>query len=141
MAVWADRQRGGWQDESQRAKAQTDESKMGRVGFRGPLGVFRARGFSLRLLLLARRLLRSVQVRDLDVEFQVGTGDPEATGPLFGVIGPGVALARSGFSPNINIEPNFVEETFEGHVSGAVRVSVKLVRLSHSPRHQARFER
>ena len=49
--------------------------------------MFRARGFSGRLLLLARRLLLSVQVRDLDVEFQVGTGDPEATGLLLGVIG------------------------------------------------------
>ena len=92
------------------------------------MAVLRARGFSGRLLLLARRLLQSVQVRDVDVEFQVGTGDPAETGLLFAVIGPSVALARSGFSPNIRIEPNFVEETFEGHARGAARVyPIKLI--------------
>ena len=69
------------------------------------------RSFRRSLLLLARRLVRSVQVRDVDVEFQVGTGDPAETGLLYAVIGPSLALARSGFSPNIRIEPNFVEET------------------------------
>lgn len=109
-------------------KPKQTKAKKGRGGFRGPLAVFRARGFSGRLLLLARRLLRSVQVRDVDVEFQVGTGDPAATGPLFGVIGPSVALARSGFSPNIKVEPNFGEETFEGHARGALRVyPIKLI--------------
>ncbi len=90
--------------------------------------MFSARGFSGRLLLLVRRLARSVQLRDVDVDFQIGTGDPLETGLLFGVIGPSVALARSSFSPNITIEPNFVEETFEGHARGAVRVyPIKLI--------------
>ena len=90
--------------------------------------MFKARGFSGRLLLLITRLVRSVQVRDLDVEFQVGTGDPAEMGLLYGLIGPSVALAQSRFSPNIRIEPNFVEETFEGHARGAVRVyPIKLI--------------
>ena len=84
---------GGKKKASEKKPKQT-KAKMGWVGFRGPLGVFRARGFSGRILLLARRLLRSVQVRDVDLEFHVGTGDPAATGLLFGVIGPNVALAR-----------------------------------------------
>ena len=87
----------------------------------GPLAMFRARGFSGRLFLLARRLARSVQVRDVDVKFQVGTGDPAETGQLYGLIGPGLRLARSSFSPNIRVDPNFVEETFQGHARGAVR--------------------
>jgi len=58
----------------------------------------------------------------------MGQEIPKRRGLLLGVIGPGVALARSGFSPNIRIEPDFVEETFEGHARGAVRVyPVKLV--------------
>ena len=109
-------------------KPKEMKAKKGRRSFRGPLAVFRARGFSGRLLLLARRLVRSVQVRDVDVEFQVGTGDPVETALLFGVIGPSVALARSRFSPNIRIEPNFVEETFEGHARGTLRVyPIKLI--------------
>ncbi len=117
---------GGKKDREKKHKEM--KAKKGRGSFRGPLAVFRARGFSGRLLLLARRLVRSVQVRDVDVEFQVGTGDPAETGLLFGVIGPSAALARSGFSSNIRIEPNFVEETFEGHARGAVRVyPIKLI--------------
>ena len=109
-------------------KPKETKAKKGRRSFRGPLAVFRARGFSGRLLLLARRLVLSVQVRDVDVEFQVGTGDPVETALLFGVIRPSVALARSRFSPNIRIEPNFVEETFEGHARGALRVyPIKLI--------------
>ncbi len=109
-------------------KPKTMKEKKGRRSFRRPLAVFKARGFSGRLLLLARRLVKSVQVRDVDVEFQVGTGDPAETGLLYGVIWPCVALAQSGSSPNIKIEPNFVEETFEGHARGAVRVyPIKLI--------------
>ena len=112
----------GGEKKGREKKPKEMKAKKGRRSFRGPLAVFRARGFSGRLLLLARRLLRSVQVRDVDVELQVGTGDPAETGLLYSVIGPSVALARSGISPNIRIEPNFVEETFEGHVRGFVRV-------------------
>ena len=118
----------GGQKKGREKKPKEMKPKKGLRSFRGPLAVFRARGFSGRLLLLAKRLVRSVQVRDVDVEFQVGTGDPAETGLLYGIIGPSVALARSGFSPNIRIEPNFVEETFEGHARGAVRVyPIKLI--------------
>ena len=85
------------------------------------MAAFRARGFSGKILRFASRLVRSVQVRDVDVELQIGTGDPAETGLLFAVIGPSLALA-SGSSPNIRIEPNFVEETLEGHARGTVRV-------------------
>ena len=118
----------GGETKGREKKPKEMKAKKGRRSFRGPLAVFRARGFSARLLLLARRLVRSVQVRDVDIEFRVGTGDPMETGLLFGVIRPGVALAQSGISPNIRIEPNFVEETFEGHARGALRVyPIKLV--------------
>jgi len=118
----------GGENKGQEKKPKEMKEKRRRRNFRGPLAVFRARGFSGRLLLLARRLVRSVQVRDVDIELQVGTGDPAETGLLYGVIWPCVALARSGFSPNIRIEPNFVEETFEGHARGAVRVyPIKLI--------------
>ena len=118
----------GGEKKGREKKPKEMKAKKGRRSFRGPLAVFRARGFSARLLLLARCLVRSVQVRDVDIEFRVGTGDPMETGLLFGVIRPGVALARSGISPNIRIEPNFVEETFEGHARAAVRVyPIKLI--------------
>jgi len=118
----------GGEEKGRRKKPKKMKAKKGWRSFRGSLAVFEARGLSERLLLLARRLVRSVQVRDVDVEFQVGTGDPAETGLLYGVIWPSVALARSGFLPNLRIEPNFVQETFEGHARGAVRVyPIKLI--------------
>ncbi len=118
----------GGEKKGRERKPKEMKAKKGRTSFRGPLAMFRATGFSGRLLLLARRLVRSVQVRDLDVEFQVGTGDPAETGLLYGLIWPGVALAQSGSSPKVKIELNFVEETFEGHARGAVRVyPIKLI--------------
>ena len=102
-------------------KSPRRRRQKGQMSLGGPLAMFRARGFSGRLFLLARRLARSVQVRDVDVKFQVGTGDPAETGQLYGLIGPGLRLARSSFSPNIRVDPNFVEETFQGHARGAVR--------------------
>ena len=118
----------GGEKKGREKKPKEMKVKKGRGSFRGPLAVFRARGFSGRLLLLASRLVRSVRVRDVDVEFQMGTGDPAETGLLYGVIWPCVALARSSISPNIRIEPNFVEETFEGHARAAVRVyPIKLI--------------
>ena len=123
-------------------KSKTMKEKNGRRGFRGPLAMFRARGFSGRLLLLARRLVKSVQVRNVDVEFQVGTGNPAETGLLYGVIGPSVALAGSSLSPNIRVKPHFVEETFQGHARGVVRVyPIKLMpSLIALPCHQPRSE-
>lgn len=97
------------------------EIKKRRGSIRGPMAAFRARGFSGKILRFAIRLVRSVQLRDLDVELQIGTGDPAETGLLFAVIRPSLALA-TGSSPNIRIEPNFFEEIFEGHAKGTVRV-------------------
>ena len=102
-------------------KPEEMKAKKGRGSIRGPMAAFRARGFSGKILRFANRLVRSVQVRDVDVELQIGTGDPAETGLLFAVIGPCLALAASS-SPNIRIEPNFVEETLEGHARGTVRV-------------------
>ena len=72
--------------------------------------------------------VRSVHLRDVEVELPVGTGDPTETGLLFGIILPSLGLPRSSFSPDICIEPTFVEETFEVHARVAVRVySIKLI--------------
>ena len=118
----------GGEKKNREKKPKQMIAKKRRWSFRRPLAVFRARGFSGRLLLLARRLIRSVHLRDVDVELQLGTGDPAETGLLFGIILPSLGLTRSGFSPDICIEPNFVEETFEGHARVAVRVyPIKLI--------------
>ena len=118
----------GGEKRGRERKPKKMKAKMGRRSFPESLAVLRARGFAGRLFLLARRLVRLVQVRDLDIDFHFGTGDPAETGLLYGVIGPSVDLASSGLSANIRIEPNFVEEIFEGHARAAVRVyPIKLI--------------
>ena len=102
-------------------KPKDKKAKKGLKSIRGPLAIFKARGLSGRLFLLARRLARSVQVRNVDIKFQVGTGDAAETGLLYGLLGPGVAWARASISPNITVDPNFAEETFRGYARGAVR--------------------
>jgi hypothetical protein len=119
------------------------KAKKGRGSIHGLMAAFRARGFSGKILRFANRLVRSIQVRDVDVELHIGTGDPAETGLLFAVIGPCLALA-SGSSPNIRIEPNFVEETLEGHARGGEGLSHKADTThnclcfvtSHIPRNQ-----
>jgi hypothetical protein len=109
-------------------KPEEMKAKKRRMTFRAALVAFNARGFAAGVLLLGRRLLSSVQVRKVDIDIQVGTGEPAETGLLFGLIRPSVALAQPGFSSNIRIEPNFFEETFEGHAMGTVRVyPIKLI--------------
>jgi hypothetical protein len=105
----------------QEKKPEEMKAKKGRGSIRWPMAAFRARGFFGNILRFANRLVRSVEVRDVDVELHIGTGDPAETGLLFAVIGPSLAVA-SGSSHKIRIEPNFVEETFEGHARGTVRV-------------------
>ena len=118
----------GGEKQSGERKPKKMKAKTRRRSFPESLAVLRARGFAGRLFLLARRLVRSVQVRDLDIDFQLGTGDPAETGLLCGAMASSVALVQPGFSPNIRIEPNFVEETYEGHASGVVRAyPIKLI--------------
>ena len=102
-------------------KPEEMKAKKRRRSSRGPMAAFRARGFSGKILRFANRLVRSVQLRNVDVELQIGTGDPAETGLLFAAIGPSLAQA-SGSSTNIRIEPNFVDETLEGHARGTIRV-------------------
>ena len=75
----------GGEKKGREKKPKERKAKKGRRSFRGPLALNMARGFSGRLFLLARRLARSVQVRDVDVKFQVGTGDPAEMGPALWV--------------------------------------------------------
>jgi hypothetical protein len=112
----------GGERKNQKKKPKKVKAHNGRRSFQQPLAMFRVRGFLGRLLLLARRLVRSIHVQYVEVDLEVGTGDPAETGLIFGVIAPSVALATFGFTPNIRIQPNFVENTLEGYARVAVRV-------------------
>ena len=78
-------------------KPKETKTKKRRRSFRGSLAVFRARGFAARLLLLARRLVRSVQVRDVDVEFQLGTGDPAETAARCAAVWASSSMSKRSF--------------------------------------------
>ena len=88
---------------------------------RPPLAMLRKRGLLAHSLKLARRLLRTIRVRELELDLEVGLGNAAETGRLFALVGPVLASARSISSFNINVEPDFHEETLRGHFSGSVR--------------------
>ena len=85
------------------------------------LVTLRTRGFLGHSLKLARRLLRTIRVRELELDLELGLGDPAETGRLFGLVGPVLANVRSISSFNINVEPDFDQEVLRGYCSGSVR--------------------
>ncbi|MFC1919381.1 DUF2953 domain-containing protein [Chloroflexota bacterium] len=66
----------------------------------------------------------SLRIKQLEVDFRVGLGDPADTGLLFATIGPTRYLLTSIGSCNINMMPSFdVEAVLEGYLMSVVRVS------------------
>ena len=113
--------------EAQKKEPSQDEKpkKQGRRRKRSPkpfLAVIRTRGLPGHLLRFARRMLRAIRVRELNLGLQVGLGDPAETGQLLGLVSP--VAARVGAIPGvqISVEPDFYEETFRGYCNGSVRI-------------------
>jgi len=90
--------------------------------FRPFLAVIRTSGFLRHSLRFARRMLRSIRVRELNLGLQVGLGDPAETGRLRGLMSPVVACVDAIPSVQMNVEPDFYQETFRGYCNGSVRI-------------------
>ena len=85
------------------------------------LAMLKTRAFLGHSLKLARRLLRTIRVRGLEMDLKLGLGDPAKTGQLFGLLSPVLANIRSTSSFYINVEPDFQEEDLCGYCYGSVR--------------------
>ena len=106
-------------------KQEEEPKKQGRGRMRSPrpfLAVIRTRGFPGHSLRLARRLLRVIRVKELNLSLQVGLGDPAETGQLLGLVSPVTACVGAIPGVQMSLEPDFYGETFRGHCNGSVRI-------------------
>ena len=95
----------------------------GRRKFKNIFKILRTRGLLKQLKVLLRDILGCLKIRDLTADFRVGLGDPADTGLLFALIGPTTFWLSSSSYHRIRVQPSFADEpTFEGHLSGAVRL-------------------
>ena len=109
-------------------------------------------GFGRRLLRLARRLLASFRIQELELKARLGLDDPADTGRLWAVVGPLSALVAGSGIARIEVEPDFTSAllTFDGR--GRIRLvplrplslvlvfllSPNTIRALHAMRRQAR---
>ena len=85
------------------------------------LAMLRTRATLGHSLKLAWQLIRTIRVRELEMDLKLGLGDPAETGQLFGLVSPVLANIRSTSSFHINVEPDFQEEDLCGYCRGSVR--------------------
>ena len=96
----------------------------GRRRFGNIFKILRTRGMLKQLRVLLRDILGCLKIRDLTADFTVGLGNPADTGLLFALIGPTTFWLSSSTYHRIRVQPSFADEaTFQGYLSGAVRLS------------------
>ena len=86
------------------------------------LAAIKTRGFPRHSLRFAKRMLRAIRVRELNLGLQVGLGDPAETGRLLGLMSPVAACADAVPRFHMSVKPNFDDETFRGYCNGSVRI-------------------
>ena len=106
-------------------KEEEKPKKQGRRGKRSPrrfLAAIRTRGLPGHSLRFARRMLRAIRVRELNVGLQIGLGDPAETGQLLGLVSPVTASVGAIPGVQMSVKPDFYEETLRGYCNGSVRI-------------------
>ena len=86
------------------------------------LAVLRTRGFLQRFFKFIRDVFRLLKIRDLKLNCRVGLDDPAETGLLFAAIGPAMVYIKSFSSVDIQVEPDFDQESLRGYCKGDLRV-------------------
>ncbi len=96
--------------------------RKGKRSIRPLLAMLRSRGFLRRVLRLLTDVLRRTKVRDLKLDVRVGLDDPADTGLLFAAIGP-MAGYLMAFTPmDVEVQPDFEQETLRGFFRSDVRI-------------------
>ena len=115
----------GGGEKGKEPKQEKKPRKQGRRSKRSPrpfLAAVRTGGFPRHSLRFARRMLRAIRVRELNLGLQVGLGDPAETGRLLGLMSPVAACVDAVPRFHMSVEPDFNEETFWGYCNGSVRI-------------------
>jgi len=112
-----------WKDVGARKKKPKKPKKKKRgSGAKAFLSFLAARGVAIGLLKFARRMIRSIRVRQMDAHLRMGLDDPADTGMLYSVIWPILIPLNYIGSSNLRMDLCFEEETLDFTGQGHVRV-------------------
>ena len=115
----------GGREKGKEPKQKEKPGKQGQRRKKSPrpfLAGIRTRGFPRHSLRFAKRMLRAIRVRELNLGLQVGLGDPAETGRLLGLMSPVAACIDAVPRFHMSVEPDFGEETFRAYCNGSVRI-------------------
>lgn len=87
-----------------------------------PMAAIRMKSFRRRILRFLHDLWHIIKKRDVQLRLRIGLGDPADTGQLWAVVGPLSGMLFKFREVAINIEPEFMDATFEMDSSGSIRV-------------------
>ena len=84
--------------------------------------VVRHTKFRRRIIRFISDLLRMVHKKNVSLRVRLGLGDPADTGQLWAIVGPMAGILANVQEASIDIEPEFLDATFELDSSGSVRI-------------------
>lgn len=112
-----------------RPKARAKAGK--RRARRSMFAVVRQAAFRRRVYRLLKDLVAATHPRGMSLRMRVGLGDPADTGRLWAFVGPLNAAAGNLRDVEVQIEPEFMDPTFEFHFAGRLLViPLQLVALA-----------
>ena len=86
------------------------------------VALVRTRGVLTAFVRLARRMVGSLHIRQVNADLRFGLDDPADTGMVYGVLWPALVLPVMSSPIKLRMEPVFDSPTFEAALQGRVRV-------------------
>lgn len=78
--------------------------------------------FRRRIIRFVNDLWHAVHKKNVSLRIRIGLGDPADTGQLWGIFGPISGMLANVEEASVEIEPEFLDTTFELDSSGNVRI-------------------
>jgi len=108
------------EDEEQAEKISSFEREPRKK--RNPFPVIRQQAFRRRIARFISDLWHAVHKSNVSLRMRVGLGDPADTGQLWAFVGPVSGMLANFREAAIDIEPDFLDTTFELDGSGTIRI-------------------
>ena len=95
-------------DDRHKPKNKTETKKSNNNNF---VSLFKHKQFRKHSIQFIKKLLRACHARNLFLKLRIGLGDPADTGMLWSIMGPISGMLKNLQGININIQPEFMDET------------------------------
>lgn len=86
-----------------------------------PFSAIRKKSFRRRVLKFVNDFWHAIHKENVTLRIRIGLGDPADTGQLWAIVGPVAGMLANSKSTSFDIEPDFMDTTFEVDGSGSVR--------------------